>query len=53
MHKNTNYFIKFGKLILKLIWKIKHARIAKKTLKKENYKGDYLYQTLKHTKKHL
>lgn len=40
-------------LILKFIWKNKHVRIARKTLEKNNYTEDQLYQTLKHTIKFL
>lgn len=36
------------KLIIKFIWKIKHVRIGRNTLKEKNHEWDELYWSLKH-----
>ena len=44
----TGYFGEPDKLIPNFTWKNKHARIARKILKKRKGKGDKAYQILKH-----
>ena len=37
----STYFMVLDKLVLKFIWKNKHSRVSKKTLKKESYGGGW------------